>query len=166
MERKERVGFKRNEPCTFQRKAMKPKFHRLSFWASCRIRTNDPEITNHVLWPTELKRRVGKLSVSHRYNRLPLLRSSPGGFDGSWPYSTYPYCGAKVRTLALTTKLSLSFFRFRHVLLSLFNHFPACFLLKTTFFQTKTALFLLTMTSFQLTKSLFQVKDNFLPAIF
>ena len=105
--------FKRNEPCTFQRKAMKPKFHRLSFWASCRIRTNDPEITNHVLWPTELKRRVGKLSVSHRYNRLPLLRSSPGGFDGSWPYSTYPYCGAKVRTLALTTKLSLSFFRFR-----------------------------------------------------
>ena len=28
------------------------------FRASCRIRTNDPEITNHVLWPTELKRRV------------------------------------------------------------------------------------------------------------
>ena len=27
------------------------------FRASCRIRTNDPEITNHVLWPTELKRR-------------------------------------------------------------------------------------------------------------
>ena len=26
------------------------------FRASCRIRTNDPEITNHVLWPTELKR--------------------------------------------------------------------------------------------------------------
>ena len=26
--------------------------------ASCRIRTNDPEITNHVLWPTELKRQV------------------------------------------------------------------------------------------------------------
>ena len=32
--------------------------------ASCRIRTNDPEITNHVLWPTELKRRVG--SYLHR----------------------------------------------------------------------------------------------------
>ena len=29
--------------------------------ASCRIRTNDPEITNHVLWPTELKRREGSL---------------------------------------------------------------------------------------------------------
>ena len=31
------------------------------FRASCRIRTNDPEITNHVLWPTELKRRVFSL---------------------------------------------------------------------------------------------------------
>ena len=28
------------------------------FRASCRIRTNDPEITNHVLWPTELKRQI------------------------------------------------------------------------------------------------------------
>ncbi len=53
--------------------------------------TNDPEITNHVLWPTELKRRVGKLSISRRYNQLPLLRSSPGGFEGSWPYRTYPF---------------------------------------------------------------------------
>ena len=67
------------------------------FWASCRIRTNDPEITNHVLWPTELKRRGGKLSISRRYNQLPLLRSSPGGFEGSWPYRTYPFCGCKGR---------------------------------------------------------------------
>ncbi len=60
--------------------------------------TNDPEITNHVLWPTELKRRVGKLTISRRYNQLPLLRSSPGGFEGSWPYRTYPFsfCGCKV----------------------------------------------------------------------
>ena len=29
----------------------------------CRIRTNDPEITNHVLWPTELKRRYFLLRV-------------------------------------------------------------------------------------------------------
>ena len=35
----------------------KPFFKDLS-WASCRIRTNDPEITNHVLWPTELKRQL------------------------------------------------------------------------------------------------------------
>ena len=34
--------------------------------ASCRIRTNDPEITNHVLWPTELKRQAQK---SNRYVR-------------------------------------------------------------------------------------------------
>ena len=33
------------------------------FWASCRIRTNDPEITNHVLWPTELKRHCLFLSL-------------------------------------------------------------------------------------------------------
>ena len=37
-------------------------------WASCRIRTNDPEITNHVLWPTELKR---------HYQNLQPLRSYP-----------------------------------------------------------------------------------------
>ena len=35
------------------------------FRASCRIRTNDPEITNHVLWPTELKRR-GWVSLLYR----------------------------------------------------------------------------------------------------
>ena len=35
-----------------------PSFLALSFRASCRIRTNDPEITNHVLWPTELKRHL------------------------------------------------------------------------------------------------------------
>ena len=26
--------------------------------AACRIRTNDPEITSHVLWPAELRRHV------------------------------------------------------------------------------------------------------------
>ena len=66
----------------------------LSRRASCRIRTNDPEITNHVLWPTELKRRMGKLAISRRYDLIPLLRSSPGGIKGSMPYRTYP--GAKV----------------------------------------------------------------------
>ena len=69
----------------------------LLFRASCRIRTNDPEITNDVLWPTELKRRVGKLLTSRRYNQLPLLRSRPGGFEGSWPCKTYPsFADAKV----------------------------------------------------------------------
>ena len=51
------------------------------FWAESQIRTEDPEITNHVLWPTELIRQVGKLPVSHRYNRLPLLPSDPGGIQ-------------------------------------------------------------------------------------
>ena len=54
-----------------------------AFWrASCRIRTNDPEITNHVLWPTELKRRVGKLSISRRSTHylcyVPVLEDSRG----------------------------------------------------------------------------------------
>lgn len=36
----------------------------------------------------------GKLTTSRRYNQVPLLRSSPGGFRGSMPCRTYP--GAKV----------------------------------------------------------------------
>ncbi|OUP09351.1 hypothetical protein B5F34_06800 [Mediterranea sp. An20] len=50
-----------------------------------------------MLWPTELKRRVGKLTTSRRYDLLPLLRSSPGGFTRSWPCRTYPFwfCGCK-----------------------------------------------------------------------
>jgi len=37
---------------------------------------------------------VGKLTTSRRYDQVPLLRSSPGGFRGSMPCRTYP--GAKV----------------------------------------------------------------------
>ena len=39
---------------------------------------------------------VGKLPTSRRYNQLPLLRSSPGGFARSWPYRTYPYTLVKI----------------------------------------------------------------------
>jgi hypothetical protein len=61
-----------------------------------------------VLWPTELKRQVGKLSTSRRYDLLPLLRSSPGGFTGSWPYRTYP--AAKVDIFSYSARgLSLFF---------------------------------------------------------
>ena len=42
--------------------------------ASCRIRTNDPEITNHVLWPTELKRLATQASAP----RLESLLSESG----------------------------------------------------------------------------------------
>ena len=76
---------------TYKNDNRHPNERPLSFRASCRIRTNDPEITNHVLWPTELKRRVGKLLTSHRYNQVPLLRSRPGGFRGSWSCKTCPY---------------------------------------------------------------------------
>ncbi len=34
--------------------------------------------------------KMGKLIISHRYDRLPLLPSGPGGFGGSWSYKTYP----------------------------------------------------------------------------
>jgi len=38
---------------------------------------------------------VGELTVSRRYNQVPLLCSHPGGFRGSWPYRTHPFCGCK-----------------------------------------------------------------------
>ena len=34
------------------------------------------------------EKKVGKLPVSHRYNRLPLLCSHPGGFNRSWSCRT------------------------------------------------------------------------------
>ena len=55
----------------------------IQFWASCRIRTNDPEITNHVLWPTELK----------RHFNFRLLRSK-----------LFPFATANVRHFFLLTK--------------------------------------------------------------
>ena len=56
------AGFEPTTPCSQSRCANRTALHpETFFWASCRIRTNDPEITNHVLWPTELKRREGSL---------------------------------------------------------------------------------------------------------
>ena len=53
-----------------------------------------------------------KLTISRRYNQLPLLRSSPGGFEGSWPYRTYPFCfaGAKVHIFFEDAILETIFF--------------------------------------------------------
>ena len=67
------------------------------FRASCRIRTNDPEITNHVLWPAELKRRFekGKLTMSHRSTIYPCCLPTLGEFDRNWSHRTYP--GTKVQ---------------------------------------------------------------------
>lgn len=53
------------------------------FRASCRIRTNDPEITNHVLWPTELKRQAGELTPSHRSTRYPCFGQDLGDLRGA-----------------------------------------------------------------------------------
>ena len=78
--------------------------------ASCRIRTNDPEITNHVLWPAELKRQVGELSTSHRYNPLPLLRSRSGGIHGELVVQDSP--DAKLLYFFHSTKLFIHFNHF------------------------------------------------------
>ena len=54
------------------------------FRASCRIRTNDPEITNHVLWPTELKRR-GWVSLLYRAatTKYPCCGQALGDSEGA-----------------------------------------------------------------------------------
>ena len=56
--------------------------------ASCRIRTNDPEITNHVLWPTELKRQIHNYFIFE-----PLV-----GFEPTTPRSL-PYRAATTNYL-------------------------------------------------------------------
>ena len=45
---------------------------------------------------------MGKLLISHRYNRIPLLNSLPGGFYRSWSYKTYP--SAKVTLFSKSAK--------------------------------------------------------------
>ena len=47
-------------------------------------------------------KRKGKLLISHRYNLIPLLASTPGGFSGSWSYKTYP--GTKVEKFIIFAK--------------------------------------------------------------
>ena len=51
--------------------------------ASCRIRTNDPEITNHVLWPTELKRRVGSYLHRAATTKYPCCVPTLGDSEGA-----------------------------------------------------------------------------------
>ncbi len=59
------------------------------FRASCRIRTNDPEITNHVLWPTELKRR-GWVSLLYRAATTNYLCCDQALEDSSGVENTFP----------------------------------------------------------------------------
>jgi hypothetical protein len=63
---------------------------------------------------------VGKLTTSRRYNRLPLLRSSPGGFIRSWPYRTYP--DAKVDIFSDSASVLFPFFQDKLQTLFVFRH--------------------------------------------
>jgi len=51
---------------------------------------------------------MGKQTISHRYDYLPLLTSAPGGFERSWSYRTYP--SAKVVLLKILCKFFPEFF--------------------------------------------------------
>jgi len=51
---------------------------------------------------------MGKQTISHRYDYLPLLTSAPGGFERSWSYRTYP--GAKVLLLEILCKFFSNIF--------------------------------------------------------
>jgi len=47
-----------------------------------------------------LMQKKGKLLISHRFNRLPLLHSCPGGFSRSWSYKTcHPKFTIKIQKL-------------------------------------------------------------------
>ena len=79
----------------------------LLFRASCRIRTNDPEITNHVLWPTELKRRVGsylhRAATTNYLCYVPVLEDSKGAGRARLPMlltcESKPFKGRKPSVL-------------------------------------------------------------------
>ena len=79
----------------------------LLFRASCRIRTNDPEITNHVRWPTELKRRVGsylhRAATTNYLCYVPVLEDSKGAGRARLPMlltcESKPFKGRKPSVL-------------------------------------------------------------------
>ena len=83
------------------------------FRASCRIRTNDPEITNHVLWPTELKRR-GWVSLLYRAATTNYLCCDQALEDSSGAgrigLTHFCFASAKVDIIFKTTILSNTFF--------------------------------------------------------
>ena len=83
------------------------------FRASCRIRTNDPEITNHVLWPTELKRRGGgsllyRAATTNYLCCDQALEDSSGA--GRIGLTHFCFASAKIDIIFKTTILSNTFF--------------------------------------------------------
>ena len=113
------------------------------FRASCRIRTNDPEITNHVLWPTELKRR-GWVSLLYRAattnylccdqaledskgaGRMGLTRISTCSRQTS--YRCFSIAGAKVGIFLILANSLRYFFQKKYSFMPLL-YFPRSFLL-------------------------------------
>ena len=81
--------------------------------ASCRIRTNDPEITNHVLWPTELKRRVGERSASHSSTRYPCFGQDLGDLRGA-SRAGLTHCKIK-QSFGIDKLILLKIFRLIHL---------------------------------------------------
>ncbi len=62
----------------------------------------------------EKEKKNGKLPASHRYDLIPLLRSRPGGFKGSWLCRT---CRCKNTTLLELNKLFFVTFYFDPILM-------------------------------------------------
>ena len=88
--------------------------------ASCRIRTNDPEITNHVLWPTELKRRGGQAIPIAPLQPSALATFPSWGIQRELVVRDLPVfyftiavkAGAKIHILFLTSKEKSKLFLF------------------------------------------------------
>ena len=95
------------------------------FRASCRIRTNDPEITNHVLWPTELKRR-GWVSLLYRAATTNYLCCDQALEDSSGAgrigLTHFCFASAKVDIIFKTTILSNTFFLILAEKIHFFTH--------------------------------------------
>ena len=114
--------------------------------ASCRIRTNDPEITNHVLWPTELKRQTSKQFFWIHRRLLPSVSSSllsdsnqrPRDYKSralaNWAKEAFP----SFRNLQPLCFLRLSGCKFSYYFLitKLFRDFFTCFVVFPLFSAT------------------------------
>ncbi|NCB83860.1 MAG: hypothetical protein EOM44_05085 [Bacteroidia bacterium] len=78
-----------------------------------------------MLWPAELKRQVGKPPASHRYNLIPLLRSSPGGVQRELVVQDLP--GHKSTTFRRYDKIFICIYLLKcpcSASLSVFEIFP------------------------------------------
>ena len=77
---------------------------------------------------------MGKRSVSHRYNRLPLLRSRPGGIRQELVVQDLP--STKIQFLARATKIGLLKF-IKYLRLKTCDEIHAPFLASLAFFKMR-----------------------------